>query len=113
MKFYNILAVILMAFTFKVSAGLPSYVGTIDSVLVGKVYQQRVFIEVSGAIHNQISCQTNGTFAFVLDGTTEQGQMYLSLILMAYATKQQVSITGYDVCDIYPGVANFRSIQIK
>jgi|GEM_PF-1755226 len=123
MKFYKIFAIALMAFTFNVSAGgLPSYVGNIKSILVGKVYDSKVLIEVdrgNTSINNQntfktnCSSQQNPVFGFALDTSTEAGKMYLSLLLTAYAANKNVVITGYADCNIQSGVIDFRSIQMK
>jgi len=117
MKFYNILAVILMAFTFKVSATnvpLPSYTGKIKSILTGIPYHGKMLIELAGTVNNPAeNCHSNGTFSFSLDTETEQGKLFLSILLTAHASQRDVVMTGYRTCSNTTGVTDFRSIQIK
>lgn len=104
----------LFLFIFSCTANaLPSISGKVKSVLVGHVYQNKLFIEVEGGMANTAFCQVNPTFDFVLDISTDSGKAYMSIILAAYAAGKDVSLSGYDECTIYSGVTNFRSIHVK
>jgi len=86
---------------------------TIESILVGEVYGNMVFIEISIKPSSEPSCQTNPNYSYVFDPTTEVGKVTMSLLLIAYASGEDVFLNGYDACTIYSGVENLRQIWIK
>jgi hypothetical protein len=106
------LAVFILFFSCVVNAA-PSQSGKVTSILVGHVYQNKLFLGVEGVMANAPPCQVNPTFNFVLDISTESGKAYMSVILAAHAAGREVHLTGYDECTIYAGVTNFRSIHVK
>jgi hypothetical protein len=109
-KFWTVL--FLSVVSVNVSA-LPSYSGTINNLLTGKVYQGNVFIQLDGAKNGTSDCQTHPHYDFAFDPTTDEGKVYLSLILTAHSTQKEVTITGYDTCLTRGGIQDLRSIQLK
>ncbi len=85
----------------------------IKSVLVGEVYGNKVFIELTVKPSVEASCQTNSDYSYIFDPTTEVGKITMSMLLTAYASGRDVYLNGYDTCTIYDGVENLRQIWIK
>ncbi len=109
MKYLTLVIFLMSSSVFS----LPSYTGKVKSLLTGENYGSKIFIEVDGTPVQVDPCQNNSTYSFVLDGTTEQADIYLSLLLTAYTAGKTVVLTGYARCDIYSGVMDFRSIAIQ
>jgi hypothetical protein len=86
----------------------------VKSLLLGKVYGEKAFIEV-GTKPTLTSghCQTNGTYNYVLDISTELGRSILGLVLTAYAAKSNIYINGYDTCETFGGVEDLRQFELK
>lgn len=108
----KLLALALLALATGAHA-LPSFTGKVDSYLTGFNYQGKVYIEASNYSDNT-GCRNEGAvFDFAFDGTTDQGKMYLSILMAAHTAQKTVVITGFDTCDNEPGIADLRSIQVK
>ncbi len=100
---------------FCANASSTTVNGTeVKSILVGKYYGDKAFIEIESKpeIPNG-HCQSNGTYNYVLDTSTELGRLTLSLVLTAYAAKSSILIDGYDTCDTFGGVEDLKQFQLQ
>ncbi|TVZ39024.1 hypothetical protein P886_3411 [Alteromonadaceae bacterium 2753L.S.0a.02] len=85
----------------------------ITQVLLGPAFDKKVFLVLETRPAVRAECNTNGTYTYVFDGTTEVGKNLLSVSLAAYASKANVKIGGYDTCNMYGDVEDLRYINIK
>jgi len=90
-----------------------NYSGKISRVLMGPIYGSTVIIDVEGTPSDRDACHTNSGYDFAFDGSTEEGKMYLSTILTAYASKMNVNISGYSSCTVYGGIENLFHILLQ
>ncbi|WP_444933510.1 hypothetical protein [Microbulbifer sp. JTAC008] len=82
----------------------PSYTSSED--------EGKVFIETEDAPTGEVACSTNTSFSFAFIGTTEEGKMYLSILLSALAAGRDVVIKSTDDCSVHSNVADLRNLSI-
>ncbi|NQZ08946.1 MAG: hypothetical protein HRT35_17465 [Algicola sp.] len=85
----------------------------ITAVLMGEQYGNVVFVVLSTKPATVPDCKTNGTFSYAFDPSTSVGKATLSLVLAAYTTKKEVTLTGSNSCTLYPDVENLMQIWAK
>ncbi|AWF81794.1 hypothetical protein BTJ40_13695 [Microbulbifer sp. A4B17] len=108
----RILVVVLLSFYSAFSNAELTYSGKISQIHTGPQYQGRIFIETEDTPTGEVTCSTNASFSFAFEGTTEEGKMYLSILLSALAAKRDVVIKSSDDCSIYSNVADLRNLSI-
>ena len=84
----------------------------ISKVLLGPQFGNNVFLVIESKASNLPSCQTNGIYSYVFDGTTAVGKMTLSAVLSAYAAQRTVTIGGANTCSLYGNVENLNYILV-
>ena len=85
----------------------------IVQILSGPNYGNNIIIKIDKT-PTVSGCHTNQSYNYVFDGTTEQGQMYLSLVLSAHMAGRSVSIAGYgNRCNNYNGVEDLYHLIVK
>jgi hypothetical protein len=85
----------------------------ITRVLVGPHYGKNVILTISVKPTELPSCQTNTSYSYVFDGTTEEGKMTLSVVLAAYAAQKDVWLGGKNTCSLYGGIEDLAHIVAK
>ena len=84
----------------------------ISKVLLGPQFGNNVFLVIETKATSLPSCQTNGVYSYVFDGTTAVGKMTLSAVLSAYAAQRTVTIGGGHGCTLYGNVENLNYILV-
>lgn len=89
----------LLVLSMVLSAGMVNATSYTDAkitgVLVGPNYGNTVIVKVDKT--PEISgCHKNPGYNYAFDGSTDEGKIYLSVILAAYAAQKSVSIAGYN-----------------
>ncbi|WHI46878.1 hypothetical protein ACJJIW_19035 [Microbulbifer sp. JMSA004] len=109
----RVLFVVILGFYSALSNAELVYSGKIAQIHTGPQYQGRVFVETEDLPVGDVACSTNGSFSYVFDGTTEEGSLYLSILLSALAAGRDVIIKSSDDCTLYTNVADLRNLSIK
>ncbi len=107
----KIISVLFLLYAFSSSVGASLVEGVkINKVFAGPQFGNNVFISVSVKPASPPSCQSNSTYSYVFDGTTDSGKMTLSIVLSAYAAQNVVNIGGGGVCTNYHNIENLNYI---
>jgi len=85
----------------------------ITRVLVGPGYGKNVILTISAKPTALPSCQTNTSYNYVFDGSTDEGKMTLSVVLTAYASQKDVWLGGKNTCSLYSGIEDLYHIVAK
>jgi len=104
--------ILYLGFIQPVFAGL-TFTGKILSILTGPAYGSSVLIEVDGDSSGERGCLPNGNFDFGFDGSTENGKIYLSTLLTAYAAQKTVRLESTSTCSYFSTVPDLESIWVK
>ena len=86
----------------------------IEKILVGPNYGKSVLVKVDQApTIDSGHCQTHTSFNYSFDGTTDEGKMYLSILMTAFAMQKSVDIAGYNnTCEAY-GIEKLYHLQVN
>lgn len=105
------LATLLLLLSSGVLAGSVS--GTlITRLMVDRSQGERIFIRIDGAVANSPSCNTNGTWQFVLPLTTEfEKDTITSLLLSAHMANKKVRLDGNNTCDSFSSIETLKRVE--
>ena len=107
------LIVVICIFFSQLSMASSITSTKITGVLMGEQNGNIVFIVISPKPNPLPSCQTDGSFNYAFDPSTAVGKATLSLVLTAYTSQKEVSLTGNDTCTLYGSVENLSQIWAK
>ena len=77
-----------------------------------QLYDTKLFVKMSAAVSNPITCSTHPSWDFVLDTSTELGWQMYAILQNAYNNGTQVSLLGAGDCDTYSGIETLRRIDL-
>lgn len=103
-------AALLLAFSAQVLAGY--YVGKIQQLEFGPLYEDIVYVALPQESINKPDCVTNPNgYYFAFDSSTKIGEKIFSTLLAAQRSGASVSISGFGSCTIFADVEDIRWIQ--
>ncbi len=106
--------ILFLSMLFSFSANATSTGATkIQEILVGNDFGTKVFLELTDKPSTPTSCNTNGRYTYVFDGSTELGKMMLSIALTAFAAQKDIVLGGNDICSLHSNVETLKSIRIQ
>lgn len=106
-----ITAIFLLLITTQASAGQVAR-GKILKMMVNTVNSPMLFVRISGELSGTPSCNTNGTWQFVLPlGTEIEKNTMTSLLLSAYISGKEVRLDGNNTCDTFSSIETLTRFE--
>lgn len=110
---YNkIKAVLVIMFVLSL---LPAMAGTVRSQILnihaGPVLGAKVMIQMQSDVLNKAACSTDIAWDFALNMDKPGAKETYALIIMAYTTKQEISITGTGTCSSWPDIEELNYVH--
>lgn len=109
-KVLLLLSVLCLFIGQNVHAGV--YTGKIKEIMASTVYGNYAYLILHSAPLNPSSCQTNTTYRYAIDLSTDVGKTMFAMVMTAQASNKIMYIVGVDVCNQH-GAEFIKQIHIR